>query len=101
MPGSKYGFVSSHSANTFAVYPLLALFIFSAFDQSKKRLISSKKWQITAYVISGLVAYSRVYNGVHWPADVFFGALLGLFIGKVCILVWNKWFLAKAVESLN
>lgn len=101
MPGSKYGFVSSHSANTFAVYPLLAMFIFSAFDQSKKRLISSKKWQIAAYVISGLVAYSRVYNGVHWPADVFFGALLGILIGRMCILIWNKWFLTKAVDSLN
>jgi len=99
MPGSKYGFVSSHAANTFAVYPLLALLIFSVYDQSKKRLVSNKKWQILAYTIAALVAYSRVYNGVHWPADVFFGALFGILIGKISLLIWNKWFVTKAIES--
>jgi undecaprenyl-diphosphatase len=99
MPGSKYGFVSSHAANTFAVYPLLALMIFSVYDQSKKRLVPNRKWQFFAFFISGLVAYSRVYNGVHWPADVFFGAILGLLIGKLCLFIWNNWAVTKAIES--
>ncbi len=28
--------------------------------------------------IAALVSYSRVYLGVHYPGDVFFGALLGI-----------------------
>ena len=67
--GSKYGFVSSHAANTFGIYTFAALAL------GFKR----RKWKVFLG-IAALVAYSRVYLGVHYPGDVLSGALLGVMI---------------------
>jgi undecaprenyl-diphosphatase len=68
--GGQYGFVSSHAAN------LAALFAF-IFPYLKKYTYSI--YALGIYVF--LVAYSRVYLGVHFPSDVLCGALLGMAIG--------------------
>ncbi len=69
--GGKYGFVSSHAANTFGV----AMFL---------HLVLSKKWfSISIFLWASLVSYSRIYLGVHYPGDIIVGALLGLTLGKV------------------
>jgi undecaprenyl-diphosphatase len=80
-PGGRHGFVSSHSANAFAVYPLLLGVIFY---RKGRRMKNHKTW----FWLHGLVlfvvfwiAYSRVYLGFHYVGDVFFGALLGAGIG--------------------
>ena len=33
------------------------------------------------YALAGVIAYSRIYNGAHWPSDVFVGSLLGILTG--------------------
>jgi len=67
--GGQFGFVSSHAANTFGIA------VFSSL------LLKRKKLSIALILIASLISYSRIYLGVHFPGDVFCGALLGAFIG--------------------
>jgi membrane-associated phospholipid phosphatase len=39
------------------------------------------------YIIAALVAFTRVYLGVHYPRDVVAGAILGLIWGGLGVLV--------------
>ena len=71
--GGKYGFVSSHSANFFA----LATYLSIVFPKPKKWLI------VSCFVGASIVAYSRIYLGVHYPGDVICGGLLGIMVGFV------------------
>jgi undecaprenyl-diphosphatase len=64
-----YSFVSNHSANMFN----LATFISVIYPPIR----------IPVYSVAFLIGYSRVYNGVHFPADVLIGALLGCIVGSV------------------
>lgn len=67
-PGGLYGFASSHAANVFG----LATFLYFVLDDNFKIL---KYW---LFIWAALVAYSRIYNGVHYPGDVVVGALIGV-----------------------
>ena len=42
------------------------------------------------YIFAGLIAYSRVYLGVHYPIDISCGALAGTFIGALVYSLVNK-----------
>ena len=38
-----------------------------------------------------IIMYSRIYIGVHYPLDVFFGCLFGILISFVIIKLWKKY----------
>jgi len=78
--GGKYGFVSSHAANSFAIVIMII------------KLIGDKhKWVNWLMPLWGvLILYSRIYLGKHYPADVIVGAILGMIIGWIIYLAFEK-----------
>lgn len=65
--GGTYSFPSNHAFNNFAA----ATFFFL--------LYKNLKWIL--FISAALVSLSRVYLGLHYPSDVFTGAMLGIFFG--------------------
>lgn len=49
-----------------------------------------KNLAFPVFVFAFFVAYSRVYNAVHYPLDTVFGALLGIFITLAALWVEKK-----------
>jgi undecaprenyl-diphosphatase len=77
--GGKYGFISSHACNTagIAVFAGLAL---------RKRF----RWFWPAMIVwAMLISYSRIYLGVHYPADVVVGSFVGGIIGFLVYSLFN------------
>ncbi|WP_051417151.1 phosphatase PAP2 family protein [Sediminibacterium salmoneum] len=66
-----YSFTSSHATNHFG----FAVYLFVTIGS----LIG--KWKYFLLFWAATIAYGQVYVGVHYPLDIFFGALLGAFIG--------------------
>lgn len=68
--GGEYGFISSHAANFFAIIT----FVFLVLGKAHPKLI------FPLIFIGIIIAYSRMYLGVHYLSDVFVGALVGSLI---------------------
>jgi len=73
--GSGFSFPSSHAVNNFAAALILAFFFPRA------------KWWFFGF--AAIVAFSRVYVGVHYPSDVIGGAVIGLFCAANVLLVFS------------
>ncbi len=78
--GGQYGFVSSHAANSFALF-----LIISQIGIYKKYL----KPALLFWAI--IVSYSRIYLGVHFPMDVFVGASIGICISFLIFEFYKKY----------
>ena len=76
--GGKYGFASSHAANFFGLASFLALYF------------RQRKWSILFLSLATLVAYTRIYLGVHYPGDVIAGALIGVLFGLLVYQIYRK-----------
>jgi undecaprenyl-diphosphatase len=83
--GGRYSFVSSHATNVFGIIA----FMYGLLGKRYKWLI----WILLAWGV--LVMYSRVYLGVHYPADVVAGAVVGMIIGSLMLSAYRftvkKW----------
>jgi len=67
--GGQFGFVSAHAANTFA---------FATFSSL---LFKNSRYSLFIFPWAMIIAYSRIYLGVHYPGDVLGGAILGICVG--------------------
>jgi len=77
--GGDYGFVSSHAANYFGIATFLSVIFYK-----KIRFFVP-----LIFIWAAIIAYSRLYLGVHYPADLFCGAVLGVFIGFFLSLLFH------------
>ena len=71
-----YSFPSGHTAASFAsavaLYPSL-----------------QKKYSVPLLILAALIAFSRLYIGIHYPTDVLVGLIDGIFLGIMGALLGN------------
>ena len=74
--GGKWSMPSNHAANIFSLATVLSYF-YTSFKPS-------------LYLLAIIIAFSRVYVGVHFPGDVIVGGLIGYFIALTVLTFWGK-----------
>ncbi len=81
--GGDFGFPSNHAANSGAAVAFLSL-------------IAKRKILVIGTLAAILVCFSRIYLGVHYPADVVSGFIMGLVVGR---LILKTLFKIKVQEN--
>jgi len=77
--GGRYGFVSSHASNHFAIAAFMA-----------GLLRGRPRWAGPAlFAWAAVIAYSRVHLGAHYPGDVLVGGLFGLTVGSCMVPIFR------------
>ena len=85
-------FPSGHTASSFASCTALLLSLPMVTDRRRARICT-----VAAYILAVLIAFSRLYVGVHYPTDVLGGIVIGIlcgiagyFVGKAVIAFLQK-----------
>lgn len=83
--GGPYGYFSGHAANSWALAVLMFCMVTKA-DKEKR------KWWLLLFAWAILVAWSRIYLGVHYPGDVLSGGIFGAIVGMSVFALLNKYY---------
>ena len=95
-------FPSDHTAWSFAVVGMLAFSFLPIFISARRKRDDKEQWFdaavrrklfifiIAAVVIGCIIAFARVFVGVHYPGDVLGGALDGL-VAAYLVTVLRRW----------
>ena len=67
--GGKYGFTSSHAANSFGIATFIML------------LIRNRALSVSLMTWAAMNAFTRIYLGVHYPGDILAGTVIGVVVG--------------------
>ena len=74
-----YSFTSNHAANHFAIAIFLSL------------VLKQHKWLLPSLLLwASFIAFSQVYVGLHYPADVAGGAAVGLAVGFISYKLYQR-----------
>ena len=73
---SGYSFPSGHTCSSFAAATTL--------------FMNNKKIGIVAYIVASLIAFSRLYNYVHFPSDILCGMILGITVAIITVSIFRK-----------
>ena len=77
--GGQYGFISSHASNVFGLAIIVG------------KLMNRKILFVVLLIWATIVAYSRVYLGVHYPLDILGGMLWGTFVALIIFSLYKKY----------
>lgn len=89
--GGKFGFYSAHSSNSFFVATYLTILL------GKK----IKQLPYFLFVWAAIVAYSRVYLGMHFPGDIIVGAIMGILLALFFGILAKKVIRKSEVTTHN
>ena len=84
---SSYSFPSGHTSSSFAAATTVFQF--------------NKRCGVLTLVLAFLIAFSRLYNYVHFPTDVLAGMLFGAFISLLTYHLVKRYKLDNKIESLR
>ena len=76
--GGRFGFVSSHAANS------ISILVFAYLVLKPKQKLFHLIWMLPL-----VVSYSRIYLGVHYPGDILGGLLIGSFWAWLLARIFN------------
>ena len=87
--GGQFGFPSAHAANTAALTTFIILFF--------------KRWRLSLFFVlwTLITCYTRSYVGVHYPGDLLFGLVVGIFSGGVVYLLYRGYYRIKQPEKIG
>ena len=74
---SQYSFPSGHTSSSFAAAAVFYRHL-------------PKKLGIPSVVLAGLIGFSRLYVGVHYPTDVLAGVVMGIFLSYLAEFLVNS-----------
>jgi undecaprenyl-diphosphatase len=83
--GPGYSFPSSHAVNNFAFATFISFYY--------------RRWTWLAYTYAGIMGFSRISVGVHYPSDVIGGAMIGALCAYLIIVLWQS--LSKTYPILS
>ena len=78
-------FPSGHAAFYFAIAAVVYFY--------------NKKAGILFFFASILISVSRIFAGLHWPSDIFAGALVGVFSGWTIVVLARKFSSVEKIKS--
>ncbi len=84
---SGYSFPSGHTTISFAVATVICM------------MSDSHKSKIAAVFLAIVIAFSRLYLGVHYPTDVLAGMVIGIVIAVIVVGLWRL-FLGQLILGL-
>lgn len=84
--GGRFGFCSSHAANTMSVAVFLSL------------IFRNRTHSCILIIWSLLNCWSRVYLGVHYVGDILAGLIIGAIVGYVIYSIANKYLRNQAIQ---
>jgi len=89
--GGIFSMPSSHAANHFGLSTFWFLII---------RHLLNKRWY-WLWLWAFIIGYAQVFVGVHFPADIAVGAVLGIGIGHLCFYLFKKWTDKEEAEIID
>lgn len=74
---SDYSFPSGHTSSSFCAAITMYLSL-------------PKKYGIVILILASLIAFSRLYLGVHYPTDIIGGVCIGIIVGNMVTKVYQR-----------